>query len=219
MLSGRLTNEWKALSSRWNKNEYYVRDTITTYPVVDLDATSVPDGLFTFTPVGEAKLVQKFSATVVPRGHGDLLVGKLAPSVSLVSTDGHTVGLESFRGQPVLLDFWATWCAPCVACMPSLAKLYRDTRAKGLVILSIDEDDEPQKATDFLAKRAEPWPNFHDDGEIARSFAGDGIPQFVLIDSSGKIVYQASGFDDSGLRKAIAKLGPSFDSPKNNPNR
>lgn len=200
-----------------DKDAHYVQDTTTTYPVADLDAATVPDGLFTFPPVGKARLVQKFSVTVAPRSHANLLVGKTAPSVNLVSTDGHTMALDSFRGQPVLLDFWATWCSVCTASMPSLARLHRDFRAKGLVVLSIDEDDEAKRASDFLAKRAEPWTNFHDDGEIARAFAGDGIPQFVLIDSSGKIVYEASGFDDSELRKAIAKLGQEYGSPKTNP--
>jgi hypothetical protein len=75
-------------------------------------------------------------------------------------------------------------------------------------MLSIDEDDDAQTANDFFAKHGVSWSNFHDDGELWRSFpGGGGIPFYVLIDSSGQIVFAKSGPKDSELRAAIAKLG------------
>jgi thiol-disulfide isomerase/thioredoxin len=121
-----------------------------------------------------------------------------------------TISLRSFQGRPVLLDFWATWCGPCVESMPSVKRLYSEATKYGLVMLSIDEDEDAKKATDFLSENKDLWPNFHDDGEIARSFPNEGIPHFVLIDSAGTVVFSRSSFDEPALRTAIAKLGPEF---------
>jgi thiol-disulfide isomerase/thioredoxin/outer membrane lipoprotein-sorting protein len=189
--------------------ERYTRENTTVYTAVDLDATSVPDSFFSFDPRPTAKLVKEFENRT--HTHRDaLFVGKPAPDVSLKSTDGKTISLRSFQGRPVLLDFWATWCGPCVESMPSVKRLYSEATKYGLVMLSIDEDEDAKKATDFLSENKDLWPNFHDDGEIARSFPNEGIPHFVLIDSAGTVVFSRSSFDEPALRTAIAKLGPEF---------
>jgi hypothetical protein len=99
-----------------------------------------------------------------------------------------------------------------------MAKIYQETTGKGLVLLSIDETDDAKTAADLWAEKGEPWPNFHDgDGEVQRAFAPGGVPQLVLIDASGKIVYVEIGFNDAALRAAIAKLGPEFASVASTP--
>jgi len=117
----------------------------------------------------------------------------------------------------VLLDFWATWCGPCVESMPSVVRLYREAAKYGLILLSIDEDDDAKKAADFLSRNKESWANFHDDGEIVRLFPNEGIPHFVLIDAAGKVVFSKSRFDEPALRAAIAGLGPEFGTISGNP--
>ncbi|HZS25812.1 MAG TPA: TlpA disulfide reductase family protein [Candidatus Angelobacter sp.] len=108
----------------------------------------------------------------------------------------------------MLLDFWATWCGPCVAALDSFKKLHEQTAAKGLALLSIDEDEDAKTAADFWSRREMTWPDFHDDGEVWRSFPGsEGIPYYVLIDGDGQIVFSKTGAKDSALRAAIAKLG------------
>lgn len=188
-----------------------IEDRTTLYPVADLDSQSLPDTLFAFDPDG-AKLVDELpdpmkAIRTVPSG----LEGQMAPEVRFPSPDGKTVSLSSLRGQAVLLDFWFTGCAPCVASMPALAKIAKETSGKGLVVLSIDEDQDAETAAEFWAKQKENWPNFHDaDGEIMRAFPPGGAPEFVLIDATGRITYGRIGFDESELRAAIAKLGPEF---------
>jgi thiol-disulfide isomerase/thioredoxin/outer membrane lipoprotein-sorting protein len=190
-------------------NEHYVSDKTTVYSVVELDARTFPDRFFTLSPPSSAKLVEDFKHPKRPQRE-ELVVGKPAPDVGLTSPDGKTISLKSLQGKPVLLDFWATWCGPCVESMPSVRRLYSEAAKYGLILLSIDEDDDAAKATDFLSKNQESWPNFHDDGEIARLFPNEGIPHFVLIDSAGKVVFSKSSFDESAIRAAIAGLGPEF---------
>lgn len=186
-----------------------IEDQTTVYPLVELDLPSLPDSIFRFEPPAQARLVDEFPDPMHSRGA--VLVGKMAPDVKLRSSDGQTVALSRFRGKPVLLDFWATWCAPCVASLPSLAKLFKETAEKGLVLLSIDEDEDAKTAAEFWTKHTEPWPNFHDaEGEAQREFAPGGMPEFVLIDPTGKITYADTSFDEPTLRQAIAKLGPEF---------
>jgi thiol-disulfide isomerase/thioredoxin len=192
-----------------NPYERLIDDETTVYVVADLDVVSMPDAVFKFQPPTEAKLVDKFGDPMkMPNAR---LIGKVAPEVTLQAADGKLVALNKFRGKPVLLDFWATWCGPCVASLPKLENLFQQVSAKGLALVSIDEDQDTKTAADLWAKRAEPWPNFHDaTGEIQQQFPPGGVPEVVLIDASGKITYTSNGFDESALRAAIAQLGPEF---------
>ncbi|MFY9531817.1 MAG: redoxin family protein [Candidatus Acidiferrales bacterium] len=195
--------------------EHYVSDRIILYPVADLDASSAPDSFFTFNPPSTAKLVKEFDdPTRRSRRHiANDIVGKAAPPINLHSADGRTVSLKSFQGKPVLLDFWATWCGPCLDSIPFLEKLYRETSNKGLVMLSIDEDEDAKEASDYFTEHKEPWPNFHGSDDITAALPHLGIPYFVLVDASGKIAFTSSDFDE--LRAAVAKLGPEFASLAN----
>jgi hypothetical protein len=84
--------------------------------------------------------------------------------------------------------------------------------------ITVDEDEQPAKADAFLAThRRSSWSNYHDDAEINRSLPGDGLPQFVLIDAAGEMVYAKSGFDEHGLRAAFGHLGPGYVSLDNKP--
>jgi thiol-disulfide isomerase/thioredoxin len=189
--------------------EKYVSDKTTVYTVVELEAPAVSEGFFAFTPPSNAKLVMEFESPMRTRTEAPI-IGKPAPDVMLNSQNGKTISLRSFQGKPVLLDFWATWCGPCVESMPSVRKLYSEAAKNGLILLSIDEDDDAEKAADFLSRNKESWANFHDDGEIVRLFPNEGIPHFVLIDSAAEVVFSKSSFDEPAMRAAIAALGPQF---------
>jgi thiol-disulfide isomerase/thioredoxin len=182
-------------------------DVTTVYPVVDLNAQDAPE-LFAFVPPADAKEVSTLEPqmpgfkSAAPQG-----VGRLVPDISLTGTDGKLVKLSSFRGQPLLIDVWATWCAPCLAWMPSLGKLEQEMRTKGLQVISVDRDKEAVNATHYLAVHGFSWPNYHDgDGKLAVALSEKRIPLTVLIDTQGRIAFMSVDSDEAALRKAIAGL-------------
>jgi len=190
--------------------QHLVHNSTAIYPVADLSPSAFQESMFTFVPPADAKLVDEFPDPMKARLKE--LVGTTAPEFNLQAPDGRTVSLSELHGKPVLLDFWATWCGPCVDSMPALARIARETSGLGLVTLSIDEDLDAADAAAFWAKHPEPWVNFHDtDWKLQGIFTIDGgIPEFVLIDASGKITLAQTGFHEAELRAAIAKLGPEF---------
>ena len=171
----------------------------------------VNNKLFTFTAPSDAKVVQDFPD---PRKgfEANSMAGQQLPPLKLKSTDGKVVSLEAFRGKPVLLDFWATWCGPCVATLPNLAQIYQETKGKGLVLVAVDEDDEAKTASDFLAKKGYAWPDFHDDGKVEKLTHTAALPHAILVDSSGKVIYDTYEPNEDQLRIEIAKLGPEYSS-------
>jgi thiol-disulfide isomerase/thioredoxin/outer membrane lipoprotein-sorting protein len=191
-------------------------ETTVTYTVVELSQQEMgqqePDSSFRFVPPAEAKLVSEFpndfdrsSVTAVD------LTGKPAPDIQFKSSDGKIIPLSSFRGKPVFVEFWATWCGPSVDLMPGLTKLYAETNAKGLVWVSIDNDENGKAVAAFLSREHVSWPNYHDDyNSFGKAFHRVGIPLGVLVDADGKIAFYKTGYGIGDLRTAIAKLGPEF---------
>jgi thiol-disulfide isomerase/thioredoxin len=194
-------------------------ETTRTY-IVDLNGPAHED-LARFSPPPGATRVEDFPDPEKDFGGPDL-AGTPAPALKLKSNGGEVISLDSFRGKPVLLDFWATWCGPCVAALPQLAEIDREARGTNLVLLAIDRDEEADKAAAFLTNKGYTWRNFHDgDGSIEKMVGTSGIPRYLLIDAGGKVVYDATGTDENALRAEIAKLGPQYAAlapkPKQNP--
>jgi thiol-disulfide isomerase/thioredoxin len=173
-----------------------------TYPVVDLN-TVTPDSAFLFTPPEGVKLVDSMTdPSFQPHP---------APDIQLTDATGKTTPLSSYRGHPVLIDLWATWCGPCIGTMPAFAKLADTYRGSGLTVLTIDEDTEPQTALDYLKRNNFAWKDYHDkDEELLGTFKGTGIPFVLLLDKDGTIVFQNnSGFYEQPLHAALQKMFPS----------
>jgi thiol-disulfide isomerase/thioredoxin len=186
-------------------------DDTTVFDVVHLDEPE-PDSSFVFSPPPEAKLVASFPDPFAQRE--DLraadFVGKPAPDIRF-KNNGKDTTLSSYRGKPVFIEFWATWCAPCVDLTPELKKLYSETASKGLVWLTFDNDEDPATAEKFLKQEQIPWPNYHDeDGTIGNAFRREGIPLGILIDAEGKVTFYKTGYEIPELRSAIAKLSPDL---------
>jgi thiol-disulfide isomerase/thioredoxin len=190
------------------------QETTVMYPVAKLDQKE-PASSFNFVPPPGAEFIAEFPNPFSKGGRvgEDDLTGKAAPELELKSTDGKITKLSTLRGKPVFLEFWATWCGPCVELLPDLAKLYAETQKQGLAWISIDNDEDPKDVADYLSKKqlSMPWPNFHDeDGALGKAFHRFGIPLGVLIDKDGKITFYQSGYGIADLRSAIVKLGPEF---------
>lgn len=215
----KIEEHWKGKLIKGDSSDY-TRTNVEVYPIVELDNPAVLPELFEFQPPPAATLVATFRETHPSlRPQHSHLLGTTAPEVDFHSKDGHDVTLSSMRGKPILIEFWATWCSPCTAAFPRLEHLYSQAIGQGVIVVTVDEDEQPGKADAFLAAHVKSsWPNYHDDGEINRLMPGDGIPQFVLIDARGKIVFVTSSFDEHELRAALGRLGPAYTSLAKKPN-
>jgi peroxiredoxin len=117
-------------------------------------------------------------------------VDKLAPDFKLQSLDGQTVSLGDFRGKPVLLNFWATWCPPCRFEMPFIQEIYenKEWSGKGLVILAIDIGENPSVVKEFMESYDLSFTVLLDiDQDVALEYNIRAIPTTFFIDKDGII--------------------------------
>jgi thiol-disulfide isomerase/thioredoxin len=118
-----------------------------------------------------------------------------APNFELKDLSGNTVRLESFRGHPVLLDFWATWCGPCRMSIPMVQDFYARHKAEGLVVIGMNIDDDPSGVFSFVKKFHMTYTVVFAGNSTAPSdYEVEGIPHFVSIDPAGNVVRIYQGF-------------------------
>jgi peroxiredoxin len=134
-----------------------------------------------------------------------------ADAFTLRDLDGKLVGLRDFEGKVVLLNFWATWCAPCLKEMPGMQRLYQEYNARGLVIVGVSVDKSPPgEVKEFAEKLKITYPILHDrDMIISRNYSNPGVPSSYLIDRRGRITHRVSGEYDwlsSEAREAVDGL-------------
>lgn len=118
------------------------------------------------------------------------IAGHPAPEFTLKNIDGQTVSLSDFRGQPVIINFWATWCGPCRVEMPHLQAAYEAHQPDGLVVLGVNltERDSPQAVPDFLAEFGLTFPVVLDEsGDVAEMYRVLGQPASVFVNEAGVI--------------------------------
>jgi peroxiredoxin len=112
--------------------------------------------------------------------------GGSAPDFALRSLERGNQRLSEFRGQVVVLTFWASWCGECRSALPALNALYAQHRAAGLVVLGINLDSDPQRARDFRQALGIEFPVLLDaNGDVSRLYAVDDMPLTIVIDRDG----------------------------------
>ncbi len=119
--------------------------------------------------------------------------GEAAPDAAFTTADGKPATLAGYKGKPLLVNLWATWCAPCVKEMPTL-----NTAAEGLGdrvrVIAVSQDMEPAKATAFFAERKLPALALHLDPKLALSTAyAANLPTTILYGSDGKEIWRVTG--------------------------
>lgn len=117
--------------------------------------------------------------------------GELAPPFLLADLNGTEVTLAQFRGQKVILNFWATWCAPCIFEMPELQAAYEAYDEDGLIILGLNRDEDQQVVADFLANDLETEVSFpillDDHALVADSYGVLNMPTTYFINADGVV--------------------------------
>lgn len=117
-----------------------------------------------------------------------------APDFTVPSlTDDTSIRLSALRGKVVVINFWASWCPPCRAEFPILAKLYDRYKERGVVLLSLNLAEEAETARDFIKREAPPFPVYA--GAVAAAkYNASRLPTTYFIDRAGRIRRQVSGF-------------------------
>jgi len=137
-------------------------------------------------------------------------VNSKAPDFSLKDAYGKSLSLSSLKGKVVLVNFWATWCPPCKAEMPSMNRLYNEIRSRGFEIVAISTDNSISPVKDFLAKNRIDFPVLFDETKsVTRQYHVFSMPTTFLIDRGGMIVekfYGEEDWTDPVIRKKIERL-------------
>ncbi len=138
--------------------------------------------------------------------------GTVAPdfSLSLISKDGEAgrVQLSDYRGHPVVLDFWASWCGPCRAQAPIIDRVSKQMESAGVRTIGVNTGDQLEPARAFIESAQLTYPSVFDTtGEVARAFGANQLPTLVLIDAEGNIVSVESRIiSESELTAELQKL-------------
>jgi len=120
-----------------------------------------------------------------------------APAFSLKGDNGQ-ISLNKYRGKVIYLDFWASWCVPCRKSFPWMNAMQNKYKAKGLVVIGVNLDDNREAAKAFLSQVPADFTIAYDpDGETPGKYQVEVMPTSYLIDRDGKLVYKHRGFKKS----------------------
>ena len=130
--------------------------------------------------------------------------------LKFTATDGSEVDFAKLRGKVVLIDFWATWCGPCVAEVPNVVATYKKLHDKGFEIVGISLDSDKAKLDAFVKEKGMPWHQFFDGqgwkNEISTKFGINSIPAMWLVDKKGMVVSTNAREDlEDKVTKALAE--------------
>lgn len=174
--------------------------------------TLVPDGGSPNASADDSAAVTETASEADENSTG--LNGRVAPNFTLDDINGKKVSLSSYKGRPLVVDFWATWCGPCKVEIPWFEKLHQQYASQGLEILGVSADDldkddpaklftEKRDIANFAQQMHMNYPVLIDADSIANSWGGlDALPTTFFIDKNGKIVASTIGLAPRDLIEA-----------------
>lgn len=124
-------------------------------------------------------------------------LGSIAPDFSVQDTSGKIISLSTFSNEYLLIDFWASWCGPCRTNNPALKKIYQEYSDKGLRMLSISIDEDPDNWKNAIIKDKMNWIQATDlsgpKSKVAKEYDAEAIPLYILLDPEGRIILKSTG--------------------------
>lgn len=121
-----------------------------------------------------------------------LKYGTPLPDFNEKDVAGNPVSVAKYKGKIVLVDFWATWCGPCLMQLPGVIDTYQKYHDKGFEVVGVSLDDNPPRLLEFIKESNMPWPEFNDghrfDNKLAVKYGVEQIPTNFLLDRDGKII-------------------------------
>ncbi len=130
-------------------------------------------------------------------------------SFTLIDRNGEFINFKNFQGETVFINFWATWCPPCIAEMPDINKLYNKVKNDNIHFFMISLDDDFEKAKKFVDKKEFDFPIYQLGSLMPKVYHSQAIPTTFVISPQGKIVVKRSGmaeYNTEGFRKFLLSL-------------
>lgn len=167
--------------------------------------------LSNLTPEGKFRVIKSTQTVAELKPAANLAKGSKAIPFTAKTTDGKTIRFpDDYKGKVVLLDFWATWCGPCLAELPNVVENYSKYHRRGFEILgiSLDKADSGPQLASFTKEKNMPWPQIYDgkmwQAEIAQVYGVEGIPFMLVVDGdTGEIL--------AGIEARGPLLGPAIE--------
>jgi cytochrome c biogenesis protein CcmG/thiol:disulfide interchange protein DsbE len=165
-------------------------------------------GVAALLAVGVITTLSGDSVTTTPDGPIVASVSGPMPALSGTALQGATVDPATYRGRPVVVNFWATWCGPCRREQPTLADAERSAGPNGPVFIGVLYRDNAAAGRAFIDRYRVPYPSLEDrSGSLAYRFDLLGMPSTIFVDASGQMRYRVTGaLDASTLRDLIARI-------------
>jgi thiol-disulfide isomerase/thioredoxin len=174
---------------------WYFRDQISKTTLLATDTGFIKEQLSFLRSAYPAKFTTSIEGKELIKTYTSFLnpleINETAPPFTITTLDGKRISLNKLKGKYVLLDFWATWCGPCMAQMPLMREIRKNNSAGKLTIIGISWDRDSKMLASFVKKQGMNWPHHYDENmKTSHLYGVNAIPVVILINKEGKVVFK-----------------------------